>query len=183
MPPLDGIPLAIELAAVRLRALPLPELTDRLENRFHVLTSGRRGIVSRHQTLRTAIEWSYGLCTPAERALWDRLSVFAGNFDVAAAEDVGACDMVPRDRVLQVLISLVDKSVVLRDGPDGSAGTRYRLLDSLREFAAQRLAASGQEADCRARHIARYLAMARCFEPQLRRRRPASAPAPAARRA
>ena len=160
---LDGIPLAIELAAVRLRALPLPELTDRLENRFHVLTGGRRGIVSRHQTLRTAIEWSYGLCTPAERALWDRLSVFAGNFDVAAAEDVGACDMVPRDRVLQVLISLVDKSVVLRDGPDGSAGTRYRLLDSLREFAAQRLAASGQEADCRARHIARYLAMARSF--------------------
>jgi len=160
---LDGIPLAIELAAVRLRALPLPELTDRLENRFHVLTGGRRGTVSRHQTLRTAIEWSYSLCTPAERALWDRLSVFAGNFDVAAAEDVGACDMVPRDRVLQVLISLVDKSVVLRDGPDGPAGPRYRLLDSLREFAAEQLAESGQEADCRARHIARYLAMARDF--------------------
>ena len=159
---LDGIPLAIELAAVRLRALPLPELTDRLENRFRVLTGGRRGTVSRHQTLRTAIEWSYSLCTPAERALWDRLSVFAGNFDVAAAEDVGACDMVPRDRVLQVLVSLVDKSVVLRDGPDGPA-PRYRLLDSLREFAAERLAESGQEADCRARHIARYLAMARDF--------------------
>jgi predicted ATPase/DNA-binding CsgD family transcriptional regulator len=160
---LDGIPLAIELAAVRLRALPLPELTDRLENRFHVLTGERRGTVSRHQTLHTAIEWSYSLCTPAERALWDRLSVFAGNFDVAAAEDVGACDMVPRDRVLQVLISLVDKSVVLRDGPDGPPGPRYRLLDSLREFAAERLAESGQEADCRARHIARYLAMARRF--------------------
>ena len=160
---LDGIPLAIELAAVRLRALPLPELADRLESRFHVLTGGRRGTVSRHQTLRTAIEWSYSLCTPAERALWDRLSVFAGSFDVAAAEDVGACDMVPRDRVLQVLVSLVDKSVVLRDGPGACAGTRYRLLDSLREFAAERLAAGGGETECRARHISRYLAMARRF--------------------
>ena len=160
---LDGIPLAIELAAVRLRALPLPELTDRLESRFHVLTGGRRGTVSRHQTLRTAIEWSYSLCTPAERALWDRLSVFAGSFDVAAAEDVAACAMVPRDRVLQVLVSLVDKSVVLRDGPGACAGTRYRLLDSLREFAAERLAQAGGETDCRARHISRYLAMARRF--------------------
>jgi len=160
---LDGIPLAIELAAVRLRALPLPELADRLESRFHVLTGGRRGTVSRHQTLRTAIEWSYSLCTPAERALWDRLSVFAGSFDVAAAEDVAACAMVPRDRVLQVLVSLVDKSVVLRDGPGGSAGTRYRLLDSLREFAAERLAQAGGETECRARHISCYLAMARCF--------------------
>ncbi len=160
---LDGMPLAIELAAVRLRALPLPELADRLERQFHVLTGGRRGTVSRHQTLRTAIEWSYSLCTPAERALWDRLSVFAGSFDVTAAEDVGACETVPRERVLQVLISLVDKSVVLRDGPGGAASTRYRLLDSLREFAAERLARSGQAADCRARHIARYLAMARCF--------------------
>ena len=160
---LDGIPLAIELAAVRLRALPLPELADRLESRFHVLTGGRRGTVSRHQTLRTAIEWSYSLCTPAERALWDRLSVFAGSFDVAAAEDVAACAMVPRDRVLQVLVSLVDKSVVLRDGPGACAGTRYRLLDSLREFAAERLAAGGGETECRARHISRYLAMARRF--------------------
>lgn len=160
---LDGIPLAIELAAVRLRALPLPELIDRLESRFQVLTGGRRGTVPRHQTLHTAIEWSYGLCTPAERALWDRLSVFAGSFEAAAAEDVGACELVPRDRVAGVLTSLVDKSVVLRDGGGRPASARYRLPGSLREFAAERLASSGGEADCRGRHIARYLALARHF--------------------
>ena len=160
---LDGIPLAIELAAVRLRALPLPELIDRLESRFQVLTGGRRGTVPRHRTLHAAIEWSYGLCTPAERALWDRLSVFAGSFEAAAAEDVGACERVPRDRVAGVLISLVNKSVVLPDGCGHSARTRYRLPGSLREFAAERLAGSGGEADCRGRHIARYLALARHF--------------------
>ena len=87
---LNGIPLAIELAAVRLRALPLVELANLLDSGFGVLTVTRRGGVARHQTLRTAIEWSHALCTPAEQALWRRLSVFAGSFDLAAAEEVCA---------------------------------------------------------------------------------------------
>jgi predicted ATPase/DNA-binding NarL/FixJ family response regulator len=153
---LDGIPLAVELAAVRVRALPLAELAERLEARFSVLTGARRGTVPRQQTLRATIEWSYGLCTEAEQTLWNRLSVFAGSFDLAAARDVAACPQVPRDLVGGVLAGLVDKSVVLR-GDDG----RYRLLGSEREYAAPRLAETGQDAECRRRHARRYLKMAR----------------------
>jgi non-specific serine/threonine protein kinase len=162
---LDGIPLAVELAAVRLRALPLPELTDRVEHRFGVLDAGWHPALPRHQTLRTAIEWSHDLCTPAEQALWARLSVFASSFDLAAAEEVCADASVDtslgRDEIMAVLIGLVDKSVLLRE--DGNSGTRYRLLDTLREFAAGQLAASGWEPEFQARHVARYLAMAEYF--------------------
>jgi len=153
---LDGIPLAVELAAVRVRALPLAELAERLEARFSVLTGARRGTVPRHRTLRAAIEWSYGLCTEAEQAVWNRLSVFAGPFDLAAARDVAACPPVPGERVAAVLAGLVDKSVVLRVGD-----ARYRLLGSEREYGAERLAQSGQQAECRRRHARRYLTMAR----------------------
>ncbi|MFF0745946.1 ATP-binding protein [Streptomyces sp. NPDC004111] len=150
---LDGIPLALELAAVRLRALPLDQLTARLNARFDVLTGGRRGALARHQTLRTAIGWSHELCSPAERLLWARLSVFAGGFGVEAAEQVCAGDEVPRGEVLQHLIALVDKSVVQRD----SAGTdQYRLLDTLREYGAHWLDESGGTAQVRARHFAYY---------------------------
>ena len=154
---LDGIPLAIELAAVQLRALRLDELTRRLDHRFAVLTSGRPGAVPRHETLRTAIEWSHELCSPDERRLWARLSVFAGSFSLAAAEEVCAEVEPERTDVVNALIGLVDKSVVLREGE------RYSMLDTLREFGAERLAASGEEAACRARHIGRYLSMARYF--------------------
>ncbi len=154
---LDGIPLAIELAAVQLRTLPLDELLDRLNHRFAVLTSGRPGALPRHQTLRTAIEWSHELCSAAERRLWARLSVFAGRFSLVAAEEVCAEVSLERPDVVDALIGLVDKSVVLMEGE------RYRMLDTLREFGAERLAASGELASCRARHIARYLAMARYF--------------------
>ena len=154
---LDGIPLAIELAAVQLRTLPLPELSKRLDHRFSVLTGGRPGALPRHQTLRTAIEWSHELCSPAERRLWARLSVFAGGFTLPAAEEVCAEVSLERPDVVSALIGLVDKSVVLREG-DG-----YRMLDTLREFGAERLQASGELAACRARHISRYLAMARYF--------------------
>ena len=154
---LDGIPLAIELAAVQLRALSLDELVRRLDRRFAVLTGGHPGALERHQTLRTAIEWSYGLCAVAEQRLWARLSVFAGTFSLAAAEEVCAEVELEQPEVVGALIGLVDKSVVLQDG------TRYRMLDTLREFGAEQLAASGEEAACRARHIARYLTMARYF--------------------
>ena len=157
---LSGIPLAIELAAVRLRALPLEELAGRLEHRFRVLGGGWRTALPRHKTLRTAIEWSHDLCTPAEQMLWARLSVFAGTFDVAAAEEVCADGVLNCEEILETLIGLVNKSVLLRE-EDG--GTRYRLLDTLREFGAERLADIGGEPDFRARHIARYLAMAKHF--------------------
>jgi predicted ATPase len=154
---LDGIPLAIELAAVQLRGLALDELSKRLDHRFAVLTGGRPGALERHQTLHTAIEWSYGLCSLPEQRLWARLSVFAGTFSLAAAEEVCAEVELERGDVVNALIELVDKSVVLREG------SRYRMLDTLREFGADRLAESGEEAACRARHIGRYLSKARYF--------------------
>ena len=163
---LDGIPLAVELAAVRVRALPLAELAERLEARFSVLTGARRGTVPRHQTLRAAIEWSYGLCTEAEQTVWNRLSVFAGPFDLAAARDVAACPQVPRDRVGDVLAGLVDKSVVLRvTASAGLAGDRPGTGCSARSASTRRSGSpqSGQEAECRRRHARRYLTMARSF--------------------
>lgn len=159
---LDGIPLAIELAAVRLRALPLAELASQLDAGIRLLTVNRRGTSPRHQTLRAAVEWSYRLCTPAERALWERVSVFAGTFDVSAAEDVCADDVLPRDQVVPALVGLVDKSVVLRDGADPS---RYRLLAALREFGADRLEAPER---CLDRLTARSLAIARDFDERFR---------------
>ena len=163
---LDGIPLAIELAAVRLRALPLAELADQLESGIGMLTVSRRGGAARHQTLRAAIEWSYELCTPAERALWRRLSVFAGTFDVAAAEEVCADAELPPTQVVHALIGLVDKSVVLRDGVAEGGANQYRLLDALREFGADELAEAGEQARFLDRLTDRYLAVASDFDEQ-----------------
>jgi predicted ATPase/DNA-binding CsgD family transcriptional regulator len=155
---LDGVPLALELATMRLRALSLSQLAGRLEDRFQLLTGGRRAVLPHHQTLRTAIEWSYDLCTPSEQLLWARLSVFAGPFDVAAAEEVCSGDGLADPDVLANLVGLVDKSVVLRVE---SGETRYRLLDTLREFGAEKLA-RGTDA-VRARHVARYVRLAGYF--------------------
>ncbi len=154
---LDGMPLAIELAAVQLRALPLGELLDRLNHRFTVLAGERPGALPRHQTLRMAMEWSHELCSAAERRLWARLSVFAGSFSLHGAQEVCAEVALERADVTDALVGLVDKSVVLREGE------RYRMLDTVREFGAEQLAASGEQESCRARHIAGYLAMARYF--------------------
>ena len=184
---LNGMPLAIELAAVRLRALPLAELADLLDSGFSVLTVTRRGGVARHQTLRTAIEWSHALCTPVEQSLWRRLSVFAGSFDLAAAEEVCADAALPRDEVVHALIGLVDKSVVMRDSDVGGAGgadgfggdglggapgasagaNRYRLLDTLREFGGDQLARAGEQARFLDRLTDRYLALATDFDEHL----------------
>jgi predicted ATPase/DNA-binding CsgD family transcriptional regulator len=153
---LDGIPLALELAAVRLRAVPLAELVARLDRRFEVLTGGRRTSLTRHQTLRTAIDWSHDLCTPQERLLWARLSVFAGSFRLSAAEQVCAGEGLAAEEVVEALIGLVDKSVVRRIGEDGG---RYRLLDTIREYGAGRLAESGDGDAVRRRHFAFYDAL------------------------
>ena len=159
---LDGIPLAIELATVRLRAIPLERLAARLEDRFRLLTGGRRTALPRHQTLRTTIGWSHELCTPEERLLWARLSVFAGSFDLAGAEQVCAGGELGADEVVEHLIGLVDKSVVLRvDEPSGI--TRYRLLDTIREYGGEWLAQTGEEAAVRTRHLDHYRAAVRRF--------------------
>jgi len=162
---LDGIPLAIELAAVRLRALPLAELASRLDERLPLLTSGQRG--GRHETLRDAISWSHDLCTPVEQALWARLSVFAAPVTIGAAEEVCADSEIHRDQIMATMIRLVDKSVLARVQPDAVAvaghPTRYQMLNSVREFGAEQLAASGAETAIRNRFIGRYLTMARGF--------------------
>jgi predicted ATPase/DNA-binding CsgD family transcriptional regulator len=161
---LDGIPLAIELAAVRLRALPLAELVRRPDQYLALLTSGR-GRGSRHRTLRDAISWSYDLCTPAEQGLWARLSVFAGPFTMSAAEQVCA-DRPGDDQVMPTVIRLVDKSVLIRIDPPADADgqpTQYLMLDSIREFGAEKLVRAGTRAHTRDRFVARYLAMARHF--------------------
>jgi predicted ATPase/DNA-binding CsgD family transcriptional regulator len=146
---LDGIPLAIELATIRLRAVPVAELAERVDEHFRVLTAGRRAALPRHQTLHETISWSYELCTTAEQALWARLSVFAGGFDLPAAEAVCADET---QEVLSALVGLVDKSVVLRAA---EGDTRYRLLDTLREFGAEQLGTGTDSV--RQRHVAYYL--------------------------
>ncbi|MCQ4214420.1 ATP-binding protein [Streptomyces longispororuber] len=150
---LDGIPLALELAAVRLRAVPLEQLMSRLDHRFEVLTGGRRTALTRHQTLRTAIGWSHELCTPQERLLWARLSAFAGEFDPQTAESVCADEELRAPEMLGHLIGLVDKSVVRRVD---ETGDRYRLLDTIREFGAEWLGQSGGTDAVRERHLAHH---------------------------
>ena len=155
---LDGIPLAIELAAVQLRTLTLPQLSSRLEHRFGLVTSGRRGALPHQQTLRATTQWSYDLCSAEEQLLWARLSVFAGSFDLAAAEALCAGGPLTREDILPTLIGLVDKSVVLRTEEDAA---RYWLLDTIREFGAERLARLPADADAtQDRHIAYFRAMA-----------------------
>jgi non-specific serine/threonine protein kinase len=147
---LDGIPLAIELATVRLRALPLRQMADRIDDRLRLLTGGRRAGTPRHQTLRAAIEWSHSLCTEAEQLLWARLSVFACGFDLAAAEQVCAGGALARADIVPAVISLVDKSVLTRADPDASspggqppAETCFRMPGAIREFGAERLRLAG----------------------------------------
>jgi predicted ATPase/DNA-binding CsgD family transcriptional regulator len=136
---LDGLPLAIELAAVRTRVLSVAQVLDRLADRFSLLTGGSRGALPRHQTLRTTIEWSHDLLTPAERAVLRRCCVFAGRFTL---DDVGpVCS--PPDGALDLMSSLVDKSLVMKEDAGGLAC--YRLHETMREFAALKLREAGEE--------------------------------------
>ncbi|MFI7338941.1 ATP-binding protein [Streptomyces sp. NPDC050085] len=151
---LDGLPLAIELATTWLRAVPMDVLHRQVEDRFRVLDIGQRGSGQRQRAMRTVIDWSRDLCTPAERLLWARLSVFRGPFDVDAAEQVCAGGELTGFDVVQALVGLVDKSVVQRIGPDGRW---YRMLDTLREYGDGMLAEHGGSTGLRRAH-ARYLA-------------------------
>ncbi|MGW2341667.1 ATP-binding protein [Streptomyces sp. NPDC001661] len=160
---LDGLPLAIELAAARLRELPVRELTARLDDRFAVL-GDTEGIAADadppwHQALRTAIGWSHQLCAPAERLLWARLSVFTGSFDVDTACQICADDHLPAARIPAVLGALREKSILTWQPTGG--GERYRMLDTIREFGAHWLRGLGEEEALRRRHRDHYLALAR----------------------
>lgn len=155
---LDGIPLAVELAAGRLRALSPAQLLARLDDRFALLTGTRRDMPPRHQTLRTAIGWSHELCTAAERLLWSRLSVFCGPFDLEAAEYICAGDGLHADDVLDVLGELLAQSVVTRE--EGPTGVRYRMLDTVRAYGADWLEATGDAARMRRRHRDWYMGLA-----------------------
>ncbi|MFB4309571.1 ATPase [Actinomadura sp. GTD37] len=155
---LEGLPLALELAAGQLRRLSLEQLSDRLDDRFEMLVDGTADLsedVSRHDALRTTVGWSHELCTREERLLWARLSVFAGDFDQRAAEHVCGDGVLPADRVAATLAGLVDKSVLSRAG-DG-AGVRYRLLDTLREYGSTWLDELGERQRFRGRHRDWYL--------------------------
>ncbi|MFG3348937.1 ATP-binding protein [Streptomyces sp. NPDC048018] len=155
---LDGIPLALELAAARLPLLTADQLLRRLDDRFRLLDRGRRGALPRHRTLRTAIGWSHELCTPEERLLWARLSVFSGPFDLEAVEYVCGGPGLPADRVLDVLGELLAQSLVTREAT--VAGPRYRMLDTVGAYGAEWLAALGDTERMRRRHRDWYMGLA-----------------------
>ncbi|MEV7966805.1 LuxR C-terminal-related transcriptional regulator [Sphaerisporangium sp. NPDC088356] len=155
---LDGIPLAIELAAVRLRALSVQQLLDWLEDRFRLLTAGSRTVSPRHQTLRALIDWSYELCTEPERLLWARTSVFRGGLDLEAAEAVCSGDGIVREDVIDLVIGLVEKSVLVRE--EHPSGVRYRLLETIRQYGRDRLGESGDEEALWRRHRVYYRELA-----------------------
>jgi predicted ATPase len=156
---LDGLPLALELAAVRLRALSVEQVLERLDDRFRLLTGGDPTAPERHRALRTAIGWSHELCSPPERLLWARLSVFAGPFDLDAVEYVCTGAELAEEGVLEAVEALVAQSVLSREqGADGQA--RYRMLESVREYGAVWLAAIGDELRVRRRHRDWYLGLA-----------------------
>ena len=155
---LDGMPLAIELAAARVRALSLEEIAGSLHDRFRLLTGGRRMAVRRQQTLHASVDWSHTLLTEAERVLFRRLAAFMGGFDLAAARAVAGGTEVERYQVLDQLTLLVDKSLVLADGTGGRM--RYRLLETMRQYALEKLGESGEADTVRTRHRDHYTSMA-----------------------
>ncbi|MEU8571217.1 BTAD domain-containing putative transcriptional regulator, partial [Streptomyces pathocidini] len=170
---LDGLPLAIELAAARLRLLTPRQLADRLDDRFRLLTSGSRTVLPRQQTLRAVVDWSWDLLTAPERAVLRRLSVFAGGCDLGAAEAVcgdpppaAPVAIDPRD-VAPLLGSLVDKSLVVAD-PAADGEMRYRLLETVGEYAAGRLAEAGERERAERRHLVHFRELARTTDPLLR---------------
>jgi predicted ATPase/class 3 adenylate cyclase/Tfp pilus assembly protein PilF len=163
---LDGIPLAIELAAARLRSMTVDEIDRRLDHRFRLLTGGSRTASPRQQTLRSLVDWSYDLLNRDEQALFCRATVFAGGWSLESAAAVCGGDGVDEWEVLDLLTSLVDKNLVVAEERDGA--TRYRLLETLREYGREKLRDGGDEARWRDRHFAHMLSLAQEAAPQLR---------------
>ena len=156
---LDGIPLAIELAAARVKLLQVEEIAKHLDDRFRLLTGGSRAALPRYQTLRASIDWSYELLSPAERILLQRLSVFAGSWSLEAAEAACSGEGLPSGEVLDLQGQLVDKSLVSVEAQAGP-GTRYRMLETIRQYAHEKLVERGEAGQMRQRHLGYYLELA-----------------------
>ncbi|MFF8787065.1 ATP-binding protein [Streptomyces sp. NPDC015125] len=155
---LEGIPLAIELAAARLRTLSMEEILERLDDRFGLLTSTCRVTVPRQRTLRAAIDWSFGMCSSQERLLWSRLSIFRDGFDLTAAEELCSGKGISRRDVLDLVAALVDKSVLTCE--ERGPRMRYRMAETIREYGYEQLAAAGDESNLSERHRDWYLDLA-----------------------
>jgi predicted ATPase/DNA-binding SARP family transcriptional activator len=164
---LDGLPLAIELAAARMRILSVGQLAERLDDVFGVLVGGTRMAPPRHQAMRATLDWSYDLLDGDERAVFRRLAVFAGGFTLAAAEQVAAGPDLQPGRMLELLARLADKSLVRVEHSD--PGARYQLLHVVREYARERLAAAGEEEQARQAHLACYARLVEGVAPQIER--------------
>ena len=160
---LDNIPLALELAAARTNVLSVEEIASRLDDRFRLLSGGARTAVPRQQTLRAMVDWTYDALSEVERRVFDRLAVFGSSFGLDAAEEVAGGDGVDPADVLDLLTGLVDKSLVVAERHAGRP-TRYRLLETMRHYARERLAESGDAAAVRSRHLARAVAVAQAAE-------------------
>lgn len=163
---LDGMPLAIELAAARLRTMSIDQLAGRLDDRFRLLTGGSRTALPRHKTLRAAVDWSWELLTGAERMVLRRLSVFSGGASLEAAERVCAGDAVEQDQVLELLTALTEKSLLLAEG---DSAPRYRMIGTIKEYAGHRLAEAGESDRARHAHLAYFTELTETAEPHLRR--------------
>jgi predicted ATPase/DNA-binding SARP family transcriptional activator len=168
---LDGMPLAIELAAARLRTMTIEQLANRLDDRFRLLTSGSRTALPRHRTLRAMVDWSWDLLTDAERLVLRRLSVFSGGASLEAAERVCAAPAVEQDEVLELLTSLAEKSLLVTEGDSapGDGALRYRMLGTIKEYAADRLTEAGESDLARQAHLGYFTEFAESAEPHLRR--------------
>ena len=163
---LDGIPLAIELAAARLRTMSLDQLANRLDDRFRLLTGGSRTALPHHRTLRAVVDWSWELLTDAERMVLRRLAVFSGGASLDAAERVCGGDSVERGEVLELLTALAEKSLLLTEG---DSAPRYRMLETIKEYARDRLAEAGESDLARRAHLAYFTGLAETADPHLRR--------------
>jgi predicted ATPase/class 3 adenylate cyclase len=164
---LDGIPLAIELAAARMSMLTTEQLAQRLDNAFHLLTGGSRTALPRHKTLRATIDWSHNLLSEKERMVLRRLSIFAGSCTLEATEAVCAEEGIESNEVLDLLSSLVSKSILVAERKQG-VETRYRLLETVRQYAREKSLEAGESASLRDRHLEYYLSLSEHAEPQLR---------------
>jgi predicted ATPase/DNA-binding SARP family transcriptional activator len=163
---LDGMPLAIELAAARLRTMSIDQLATRLHDRFRLLTSGSRTALPRHRTLRAVVDWSWELLTDAERMVLRRLAAFSGGASLEAAEQVCAGDGVEPEQVLELLTSLAEKSLLLTEG---DRAPRYRMIGTIKEYAAHRLADAGESDLARRSHLAYFTELTETADTHLRR--------------
>ena len=164
---LSGMPLAIELAAARIRMMTIDEIASRLNDRFSLLTSGNRSALPRQQTLRATIDWSHDLLTEPERILFRRLAVFAGGFTLDAAESICSHHDVQQSEVLDLLGRLVDKSLVVVEAAAEDGQTRYRFLETIREYALQKLKNADEESSIRDQHLEYFRKLAEETEPHL----------------